>query len=96
MAVPYYKPIVNAIGLDRLIRPIDIPDMRLMVGSAECLEPLPLLIYQDVTTTQGNPLMKPYKDLTLEEAAEKIGESGLTVDDFPGNTLYLGDPTGAD
>ena len=95
MAVPVYKPIVNAIALHRLMRPIHIPDMDLMVGSAECLEPLPLLIYKDVGTKQGSPVMRPYHDLTLEEASEKLQGTSLTTDDFPGNTMYLGDPMGA-
>ena len=95
MAVPFYKPIVNAFALQQLTKPVDIPDFRLMVGSSECLEPLPLLIYKDLTVSQGNPVMKPYEQMSLEEAAEKLQTTGLTVDDFPGNTLYLGDPVGA-
>lgn len=95
MAVPYYKPIVNAFAFDQLNRPIHIPDMRLMVGCAECLEPLPLLIYKDVGPTVQSAVMKPYNELTLDEAAEKLQGTSLTTDDFPGNTLYLGEAVAA-
>lgn len=92
MPVPEYRPIVNAVALDRLSRPVHIPDGRLMVGSFECLEPLPMLIYKDLGPSAAPAVMKTYDQLTIEEAAEKIASEGLTVDDFPGNTMYLGEP----
>lgn len=96
MALPFtYKPIVNNIALDRLSRPLHIPDAELMIGSTECLEPLPLLIYANVGTTQGSPVMLPYNKLSLEKAAETLQGTSITTDDFPGNTFYLGDATGA-
>lgn len=94
MAVPYYKTYANAFALKQLIKKVDIPDMKLMIGSAECLEPLPLLIYKDLGVKQASAVMKPYNQLTYEEAAETLQGGGLTVNDFPGNTLYLGDAIG--
>lgn len=94
MAVPYYKPIANAFALKQLTKRVEIPDMTLMVGSAECLEPLPLLIYKDLGVKQAPAVMKPYNELTHEQAAETLQGGGLTVDDFPGNTMYLGDAIG--
>ena len=95
MPVPFYRPIVNAVALDRLERPVHIPDGRLMVGSMECLEPLPLLIYRDLGPKAAPAVMKTYDQLTIEEAAEKLTNEGLTPNDFPGNTIFLGDPVAA-
>ena len=92
MAVPVYRPYVNAHGLSQLIKKPDIPDMRLMVGSAEELEPLPLMIYADLGPRQAPAVMQTYDSLSIEDVQEKIGSTSLTIDDFPGNTLYLGDP----
>lgn len=92
MAVPVYRPYVNAHGLQQLLKNPDIPDMRLMIGSAEDLEPLPLLLYANLSPVQAPAVMQTYDNLSIEDVQEKIGATSLTVDDFPGNTLYLGDP----
>lgn len=91
MAVPVYRPYVNAHGLAQLIKQPDIPDMRLMVGSAEELEPLPLMLYADLSPRQAPIVMKTYDNLSIDDVKQKIGSTSLTIDDFPGNTLYLGE-----
>ena len=95
MPVPAYMPIANAHALNVLTRPIHIPDARLMVGSFECLDPLPLKIYKDLSPAAAPAVMQTYDGLSIEQAAEKLQSEGLTTDDFPGNTLYLGEPVAA-
>lgn len=94
MGVPFYRAYADAFALQQLLKTPAIPDMKLMVGSAECLEPLPLLIYRDVGLHKASAVMVNHDKLSIEEAAEKIASTSLTIDDFPGNTLYLGEPVG--
>ena len=95
MAVPVYRPFINAHGLKALMKKVDIPDYHLMVGSAECLESQNVTIYRDVTTSQGKALLQNYENMDYETATQALNGSSLTIDDFPGNTMYLGDATGA-
>lgn len=85
----YYRSIANNIALHRLQRPIATPDYRLMVGEAEKLSPLPLLLYRDVPTKQAKALIPPAK---RENVDIPLQGTTYTTDDFVNNTFWLGAP----
>ena len=41
-----YRQVIDRFALNQLIKNPDIPDFHLMVGSAEILDSLPLLVYE--------------------------------------------------
>ena len=93
MAVPQYRPVADAQALKILLRNPDIPDPRLMVGYAEALTPLPVLIYQDVVPPESKAIMAIYDSIPIEQAAEKLEGTSLTVDDFAGEMMFFGNAT---
>ena len=87
-----YKNVLNAIALSQMPLVPDIPDFHLMVGSAEELAPLPLLIYQQYHNYNIKPLMEPTNNLSKEKVDLPLEGTEYTVDDFVTNTFYLGNP----
>lgn len=85
----YYRNIVNAIAYNQLTTVPNIPDFKLMVGGAEKLSPLPLLIYKDLSIPQAKALIPPPK---REEVDLPLQGTTYTVDDFVNNTFWLGTP----
>lgn len=90
----WYNQICNGIAFQQLSKPCQIPDFHLMVGTAEHLASLPVLVFQDYIESIPEPLRRPLTDLKYEEAAQKLESGALTVDDFVGETFFLGDPLG--
>lgn len=89
-----YRKIINQFGLQQLTRNISIPDFHLMVGSAEYLASMPVLVYNDYLEAIPEPLQKPITDLNYEQAQAGMTNGELTVDDFVSNTFYIGSPLG--
>lgn len=90
-----YKGIINQFALNTLIRQPNIPDFHLMVGSAETLAPLPLLVYATAKIpTQIVDNMNDMSDKTSEEIAESIANNNLEVNDLNWNLAMLGSGLG--
>lgn len=94
MSAINYKGIVNRFGLQQLVRPVAIPDFHLMVGSAEYLASMPVLVYQDYLEMIPTALQKPITDISYEQAQTGIENGELSPDDFVQNTFYIGSPLG--
>lgn len=90
----WYNNICNSIALQQLLKPCHIPDFKLMVGTAEHLASLPVLVYQDYIDAIPEPLRRPMDSLKYEDTAKALENGSLTVDDFVGETFFLGDPLG--
>lgn len=89
-----YKSILNYIGLSQLLKPPDIPDYHLMVGSAECLESLPLAIYKDYLPAQAMALVEPLQNMSAEDVDPDLVGKTYTPNDFIYDDWFLGNPTG--
>lgn len=90
-----YRGIINNFALNALIKPPNIPDFHLMVGSAETLAPLPLLVYENAKVP--NEIVKNMNDMkskTSEEIAEAIADNNLEVNDLNWNIALLGSGLG--
>ena len=87
-----YRGILNRIAYNQLTLSPDIPDFKLMVGSAENLNPLPTLIYRDYYGEQAKALIEPMKNLKAEQVDPQLVGITYTPDDFVNNTIFLGDP----
>ena len=91
-----YRTFLNLMGLKTRAKQCDMPDFRLMIGTAEDLSSQPVMVYHDLKTqnykTLSDPLSKIYN-------SDSIGSDGVgTVyepDDFVRNTYYIGEPTSA-
>lgn len=86
----YYRGIIDNIGLNVRMKKVDIPDYHLMVGTAENLSSVPLILYNDFNTPIPEPLQRPLEQLKNEDVRAKLSNEGFTVDDFVNNTFYLG------
>ena len=85
----YYRGIMNRIALQQLATVPDIPDYHLMIGSAEQLASVPVLIYQTVVPPEAKALIPP---ASREEMDTPLNGTTYTTDDFINNTFYLGNP----
>ena len=90
----YYRGILDNIGLGVRIKKPEIPDMHLMVGTAENLASVPLILYQDFNTYIPKPLQKPIEDMKNEEVATKLNGVTYTTNDFVNNDYWLGNAVG--
>ena len=81
----------HAMGLIKT-RP-DIPDQRLMVGSAECLSRMPVVIYKKAVPKEAVPLVDHFNNLSYDDVQKGLLQGSLSYEDFPGHVLYMGQPT---
>ena len=88
-----YNGILNNIALGLLAKPPNIPDFHLMVGTAEHLASLPLLVYQDYLNFVPQPLKPEFEQQKYEDVNTQA-ESGLSQNDFIYNTYFIGDALG--
>ena len=88
-----YRPILDGFARQSLIKAPNIPDFHLMIGTAECLESLPVLIYAN-TYVPNEVVENMQKVSTLEEnnmsVAEAIQNNVLEVNDLNYNVALLG------
>ena len=90
-----YKGTLNKFALNTLIKAPNIPDYHLMVGSAETLAPLPLLVYENAKfPNEIVQNMNNMKSKTSEEIAEAIADNNLEVNDLNWNLALLGSGLG--
>ena len=87
-----YQKILNAIALKQIKKEPHIPDMRLMVGSAEQLMPMPIFIYQNYMGDIPKALQQPINNLKIEDIQTGFNSGALTPDDFVNNTYFIGNP----
>lgn len=91
-----YRQVLDSFALHTLMKNPDIPDYHLMVGSAEMMDSLPVMIYQDFVPAQYAPLVREMKDLSTEQIQEGFDSGQLTIDDFIDTTFFLGDALGGE
>jgi hypothetical protein len=90
-----YQKFLSAIAYYKVLeKPPNIPDFKLMVGSAETLQSLPLAIYKDYLPKQGQALVRPLQELPAEQVDPKLSGILYTPNDFIYNDFFLGEPTG--
>ena len=91
-----YRQIIDGFGLQSLIKQPNIPDFHLMVGSAENISPLPLVIvntYKIPKQVVNN--MEELKDINSEDIANAIANNNLEVNDLNWNLALIGNGLGA-
>lgn len=86
-----YRQVMEAIALNQLTRPVQVPDYRLMAGTAEELSSQPIVAYIDFMP-KSDYNMLPDPNLSYEDVQDKLASGQLTVDDFFANTYQLGSP----
>lgn len=86
----YYKGILDRIGLGVRSKRVEIPDYKLMIGSAEQLSSVPLLLYNDLSAGIPKPLLQNIENMKHEDVQEKLANGSVTIDDFVNNTWWLG------
>ena len=90
-----YRQVIDRFALNQLIKNPNIPDFHLMVGSAEILDSLPLLVYKNASIPSeiaGN--MKITEEKTNEEIEQMISNNELEVNDLNWNLALLGSGLG--
>lgn len=86
-----YKQMLNKQALKNITKLPQIPDYHLMVGSAENLSPLPLLLYSSATIPQAIiENMEQYKNMDNSKIEEMINNQQLEVNDLNWNIGSLG------
>ena len=85
-----YRQTLDRIALSVLNRSPDIPDYHLMVGSAEELSPLPVLIPQHEIPKEVAQSLSKLDEIDNDTIAKLIDEQSLEINDFNGNTALLG------
>lgn len=91
-----YRQIIDKHGLQSLVKKPNIPDFHLMVGSAENISPLPLVIVNTYKIPQqviNN--MEELKNLSSEEVEQAIANNNLEVNDLNWNLALIGNGLGA-
>ena len=91
-----YREILNAHALGVLLNSPDIPDFHLMVGSAEELESLPLLIPQHKIPKEVADNLSKMDSLSNDQITNAIASGTLEINDFNGNTALLAGMIGGD
>lgn len=90
-----YRQVIDRFALQSLVKQPNIPDFHLMVGSAEELGTLPILVYKntDIPKEVVNGL-NVYKNMTSDEVAQAIADNNLEVNDINGTIALLGSGLG--
>lgn len=90
-----YNAILNKFALNTLTKPPNIPDFHLMVGSAETLAPLPLLVYESAKVpSELVQNMHTIQSKTSTEIADAIANNNLEVNDLNWNVALIGSGLG--
>lgn len=86
-----YRQVIDAFALQSVSKLPEIPDFHLMVGTAEELCPLPLMIYADAKVpkqiVQGWESLKDVEDTQIEQL---INSQQLEVNDLNMNLALMG------
>ena len=89
-----YRKILNGIALGVLLKAPEIPDYHLMVGTAEHLDSVPLLINQTKIPTKVAENLEKVNTLSNETIEQALAAGTLEINDFNGNTAILGSMIG--
>ena len=84
-----YLQSINSIAYNVLTKNPDIPDFHLMVGTAECLDSMPLLIQQAKIPKGVAKQLQTYETMSNEDIENAIADNMLEINDFNGNTAVL-------
>lgn len=91
-----YRAFLNGMGLMAKTKNPDIPDHKLMVGSAEDHTSQPTMVFRDYKTPSYKILSDPLASISGPDGnASSLVGTVYEPDDFVRNTFYLGEPTGA-
>lgn len=86
-----YRVVINRFASNCIQKKVDIPDYHLMVGSAECLHPLPLVVFPDyMPKNMAKPIIDNSK-LSYEEIQQNLSSGKLSINDFYENIYPMGD-----
>lgn len=86
-----YGKILNYQMLKNITKPPWIPDFHCMVGTAEFLSPVPVLVPQ--FSPKSPDAVKDTNDIPYERLKTDIDGKSLTESEFT-KSIYLGKPTG--
>ena len=90
-----YKQVLNAHALITLHKNPSIPDFHLMVGSAEDLAPLPVLLYKEtLVSPEIVKNMTQFDELSNEDIEKAIADNIIEVNDINLNIATLGSALG--
>lgn len=90
-----YANVLRAFARRQMPTSADIPDFRLMVGEAEFLDSIPLLLYTDIAALNTKAVTPALSEISAEQAAPNLQGVSFSNDDF-GNDFYLGGSLGGD
>lgn len=86
-----YRQNLDRFALQSVNKMPNIPDYHLMVGSAEDLGSLPLLIYKNASVPKEiAENIQTMQNLNSDDIAEAIANNTLEVNDLNGNMAFLG------
>ena len=85
-----YRQILNGFAMKSLSKMPNIPDYRLMVGSAEDLASLPTLVQANYIPSNLLAMQADVSKLSNEEIANGIENGTLEVNDFMANIGSIG------
>lgn len=84
-----YRKVINGIAFNVLTKPVEIPDYHLMVGTAEDLSDVPLLVKQTKIPSKVAQNLEKLDTLSNEQIENAIANNSLEINDFNGNTSIL-------
>ena len=90
-----YRNVIDRYALNTLFKLPQIPDFHLMVGSAENLDGIPLLVQKNssVPNAVAENITEMSKS-TNDELQQKIADNVIELDDLNFNTATIGDSLG--
>ena len=85
-----YRQTLNAFAYKQVTKPVHIPDYHLMVGSAENLNPLPIILSKQYVPSEVAIKQAQLNKLSDEEIEKALSTNALEVNDFNLNLITLG------
>lgn len=90
-----YRGVIDRYALNTLIKLPQIPDFHLMVGSAENLDGIPLLVQKNSAVPQAvAENIQEQSKSTNDELQQKIADNVIELDDLNFNVATIGDSLG--
>lgn len=84
-----YMSMLNLHAYNQLVQPVDFPDNRLMIGTAETHAPQSVKISQATIPKDVAENLRHLEGLTEEEVHDAINDGILEINDFNGNTAIV-------
>jgi len=89
-----YRKVVNGIALNVLLKNPDMPDFHLMVGNAEHLDGVNLMINQTKIPKKVADSLEKVNTLSNEKIEESVANNMLEINDYSSNNAILGSMIG--